>query len=142
MEISVHDNIIYSYLVVCEDFSSELYTLTLYTEYHYNPEATEYTDIIFLGVIAHHFEEESSQNVIFDIKEYNLEESYKENEALFTRLKGYSWPIKYEDVPELIESLKTKNVKPFQIMSSSGIRGWIWAEEMHLKRREERHQFS
>lgn len=60
---SVHDNIIYAYVVECERRRIVLHT-------HFRDgSANEYTDVIFSGVVAHHFECVPPGNILFDVTE-------------------------------------------------------------------------
>lgn len=131
-DISVHDNRLVSYSVLCQKREIHLYTEFLDNEPH------EYTDVIFSGVVLYHFEGDNLDTIIFDVEEAALEDIYAEYEHLFSRLKNYAWvTFGYESKEELIRKMHEKNVKAYTINSSYGLAGWIWAENMSKKQRDE-----
>lgn len=140
MEISVHDNILYGYTVVREGYNSHVYTITLYTEFLDNS-PVEYTDIVFTGVAAHHFESELANSILFDVEKTEPERIYNDNQELFERLKNYGWPWMYTTTEELFAAIKTRQLKAFAISASYGIDGWIWAKDMRKIPRAERKEF-
>jgi len=142
MEISIHDNILYSYRVDFGDYSRPVYELVLYTEYFGTDQVVEYTDIIFSNVITHRFETITSKTVIFDIEETEPQAIYQQEEGIFLRLKNYGWPFLYKDVGELFLMLKKMNIRGFQVHSSCGLDGWVWAEKMTLVSRTARKEFN
>lgn len=142
MEISVHDNIVYGYSVMFDDFSSPVYRLVLYTEYFGPHQEVEYTDVSFSNVVTHQFEAITAQTVIFDIEETEPRAVYEQKEELFLRLKNYGWPFKYKDTDDLFHTLKNKHIRAFRVQSSCGLDGWIWAERMELISRDDRKKFS
>ena len=83
MELSVHDNILYGYIVVSDQDQSRSYTIILYTEFLDRP-PVEYTDIVFTGVVAHHFESELSNSILFDVEETDLERTYEADQVRWT----------------------------------------------------------
>lgn len=140
MELSVHDNILYGYAVVSDQNQSRSYTIILYTEFLDSP-PVEYTDVVFAGVVAHHFESELPNSILFDIEQTDLERTYTDDQELFERLKNYGWPFMYTTLDELFVSLKAKQIKAFTISASYGLDGWVWAEQMSKIRRAERKEF-
>lgn len=80
-ERSVHDNNVYAYAVLCEHRR-----IVLHTEYrHGDPE--EYTDVVFDGVVAHHFEDVLDGNILFDVGEVDPERIVTEWADLFASRK-------------------------------------------------------
>src|SRR5690349_19706061 len=105
MDISIHDNKITSYSV-----NSQKREIQIHTVYN-DKEPFEYTDLTFIGVVIYHFECDNFKTILFDIDEVNLEEIYSEYEALFSRLKNYSWiNIDYKNKEELIEKMKVQSI--------------------------------
>jgi hypothetical protein len=141
MELSVHDNVLYGYTVVSDQDQSRSYTITLYTEFLDRP-PVEYTDIVFTGVVAHHFESELPNGILFDVEETDLERTYEDDQELFERLKTYGWPCTYTTADDLVATLKAKHIKAFAISSSYGLDGWVWAEQMTKVQRDSRKQFT
>src|ERR1044072_6847263 len=129
--ISVHDNFLISYSVLCQQRKIHLHTAFLDKEPH------EYTDVIFSGVVIYYFEGDNLDTIIFEIEEAELEDIYAEYEHLFSRLKNYAWiTFAYESKEDLFQKMREKNVKAFTISSSYGLAGWIWAEHMSKKQRD------
>jgi hypothetical protein len=142
MELSVHDNILYGYVVVSDQDQSRSYTITLYTEF-LDRLPIEYTDIVFTGVVAHHFENELPNSILFDVEEADLGRVYEDDQELFERLKNYGWPpYAYTTVDELVATLKAEQIKAFAISASYGLDGWVWAKQMTKVRRDSRNEFA
>lgn len=141
MELSIHDNILYAYLVVSEQEDPYLYTITLFTEFS-DSSSSEYTDIVFTGVLTHHFEHELSHSILFDVEERDFEYIYENDPDLFERSKDYGWPPYMRTTfAELIATLKTQDIKAFVISTSYGLDGWIWAKQMTKVQRNTRKEF-
>jgi hypothetical protein len=140
MEPPVHDNILYAFIVASDEDQSQSYTIRLHTAY-LDRMPHEYTDIVFSHTVAHHFECELPNSILFDVEETPLEQVYADHQDLFEKLKNYGWPCTYKTGTELVASLKAKNIKAFAISASYGLDGWIWAEAMTLVRRDDRKQF-
>jgi len=122
----VHDNIIQSYNV---DFEAE--TLIIKTKYH-TDKILEKTTILFEGYLAHVFENEMKGSIIFDIQEYSLDLFLKEEFVLMRERKRFGWPISYETENGLIEFLQIHEYKVFEISSSYGLCGWIFAKQIDV----------
>lgn len=98
MDISLHDNRIMSYSVLCE--ARELRLQTAYLDQL----PYEYTDVVFSGVEAYHFESDSFDTILFDIVETTPERVLAEYRSLFSRLKNYGWPaVRYNTEQDLLE---------------------------------------
>ncbi len=124
-DISIHDNFLTSYSVLCKKREIHFHTAFL------DKEPFEYTDVIFKNVTTYYFESDNLDTIIFDIEEANLAEIYEEYEATFSRLKNYCWiPFSYDSKEELIQKMSEMNIRAFKIHSSYGLSGWIWAESM------------
>ena len=126
-KISIHDNFVLSYTVDCREKQ-----ITLRTAY-LDGETDEYTEIVFSGVAAYHFERDNFSTILFDIEEASPEQVYADYRNLFERNKNYGWPeIRYDTEAELLAALKSKGVKGFLISSSYGMDGFVLAQEMRL----------
>ncbi len=128
-ERSIHDNNVYAYLVQCEQKR-----IVLHSEYKDGP-SIEFTDVIFSGVVAHHFENVLNGNILFDITEVEIEQIVQRWADLFARRKNYAWPVVYDTPEELISFLNLQRIKGFEIGSSFGMTGWVLAENMELRER-------
>lgn len=121
----IHDNNIYAFQVCCRKRR-----IALYTEFE-SGEAHEYTDIIFEGVVAHHFASVLSGNILFAIDEVNAAEIIDRWRDLFIEQKSFGWPeIEYDALDELSSILVARRVKGYVISSSYGLSGFVLAETM------------
>ncbi|HHR2582198.1 TPA: hypothetical protein ACSY4C_00310 [Listeria monocytogenes] len=126
----VHDNIIKSYQV---DFENE--QLRLRTEYSYVDKVNENTDIIFESYLAHLFENEQKDSIIFDIEECTPTLFYEQNQELIEKNRNYCWPISYHTTntkKELVKFIHKNGYKVFEISSSYGLCGWVLAKDMQV----------
>jgi hypothetical protein len=132
--ISVHDNLLYSYSVNCENRR-----IVLHTRFP-TDSPTEYTDVIFTGVVAHHFEHVLSGNILFDVTEIPLRDLVTGSAVLFAAGKPYGWPdgIEYRDAEDLIGILEGRGAHGFEISSSYGMSGWVIAGSTERKARARR----
>lgn len=121
--ISVHDNTIISYQVNLEKEEIRIHTLT---------ESGDNVYIIFSGVLAHFFETQISNSIIFNIDEDPLPNFFKENKKLLEQQKNYCWPICYDDIKELEETLIKGNYFYYNICASLGLTGWVLAKKLEI----------
>jgi hypothetical protein len=125
MEISVHDNFLVSYEVLCEQ-----HEIRLHTEFR-DRQPIERTDVIFRGVEAYHFYRDNFQTIIFDITEDSAEGILAEDSARFEEGRRYSWPGPWNNSDAAIKAhLKERGVRGFSLSSSFGMCGWILALSM------------
>lgn len=123
MSKNIHDNEIISYNV---NFKKK--EITFETLNYKN----ETIMIVFQDVLAHLFEIEMPNSIIFDIEEFEPEEMIEENIELLENTKGYCWPISYNNTNELLEKLKLGKYNYYVISSSFGLSGWILAKAMKV----------
>ena len=128
-EISVHDNTLVSYIVDCEKQEITLHTVFFDQEPH------EYTEVVFSGVVAYHWEGDTFGTILFDIYERGIASIYSANGDLFLRRKNYGWPMLYDTKESLLENLQSSGVRGFIINSSIGLEGFVLAQEMRFVRR-------
>jgi len=122
----VHDNVIRAYSV---DFEAE--TLNMNTVY-ITDYVHENTDVVFTGYLTHSFDCVMRGSIIFDILEYPSELFFKNEAVLLEEKKPFGWPISYETKSELIEYLQTHEYKIFEISSSLGLCGLVFAKQMEI----------
>src|SRR4051794_10088518 len=121
-ERSVHDNNVYAYAALCEQRR-----IVLHTEYR-DGDAGEYTDVVFGGVVAHHFEDVPAGNIRVDVEEVDREQIVRGWADLFARRKNYGWPkVRYADPQTLVAALRRDGVRGYEIGSSYGRSGWVLA---------------
>jgi hypothetical protein len=126
-EQSVHDNNVYAYAVLCEQRR-----IVLHTQYR-DGSPEEYTDVVFEGVVAHHFEDVLEGNIRFGIDEVDPEHVVRGWADLFGRRRNYGWPrVPYPDPQELVAVLRRDGVKGYEIGSSYGLCGWVLATTMDV----------
>ena len=116
---SVHDNNIYAYCVL-----AQLGRIVLHTEFL---DGAEYTDVVFFGVLAHDFRGVLPGNIVFDVREVDLQELYAAHQDTFEREKPHGWPVQYADGAELVDKLKERGLRGYLVDSSYGLDGWVLA---------------
>ncbi|MFJ7819706.1 hypothetical protein ACIQYX_28515 [Bacillus toyonensis] len=121
--ISVHDNTIISYQVNLEKEEIRMHTLT---------ESGSNVYIVFSGVLAHFFKTHISPSIIFNIDEDPILDFFKENKKLLEEQKSRCWPIYYEDIKELEETLIKGNYFYYNICASLGLTGWVLAKKLEI----------
>jgi hypothetical protein len=129
VERSVHDNRIIRYLV-----DSEHRRIVLYTKFDDERDPPEFTDIVFEGVLAYHFEGDNFDNIIFSVEESSLSKLMSENRELFIRGRDYHWPGSWNESPEAaLHYFESEGGRAFAISSSYGMAGWVVAQECRLE---------
>ena len=127
---SVHDNCVYAYSVLAERGE-----IVLHTEFN-EISPIEFTDVVFKGVVAHHFECSLRANILFDIHEVEVKAVLEEETAILERLKNYNWPpIDYADLHDLERALRERGTHAYQIYSSYGLSGFVFALSMGFIKR-------
>ncbi|MBD2102630.1 hypothetical protein [Leptolyngbya sp. FACHB-261] len=137
MPISVHDNWVYAQAV-----DHDRRRIVLYTVY---PHATpsEYTDVVFEGVVTHHFEQQNvgggdpyPSNVLFDVEESDPTFILGSYSDLLARTKNYGWPVQaYDDLQDLVNRLTAGGAKCFEVHGTVGIHGFVFAMSMTFRER-------
>lgn len=129
MSLSIHDNLLVSYEVHCEQR-----IITLRTEYRVENKPTEFTNVFFEGVQGYHFENDAFGNIIFDVTDVPTEQFLKEYGAEISelyRMAGSPGPW-VADIVSAPEYLLEHGIKAFILSSSLGLSGWILAKEMSI----------
>jgi hypothetical protein len=127
---SVHDNFVYAYAVLIDRRQ-----LILHTEYR-DTEPNELTDVIFLDVIAHHFEHVGDGAILLDVEEVEPEWVVRQEAEVFARGKNYGWPLPdYKDPADLVRRLKDQGLRGYVISSSFGLNGFVLAREVRYVKR-------
>lgn len=125
---SIHDNVIVGYSVDCR--SREI---RLQTEFEGRDGLHENTTVVFVGVEAYFFENDGSQNVIFDVVEDTAESVLAQNVERFREgHRQAGWPRFWTDSVDDVRAYLHKNqIRAFWLESSVGMSGWVLAQEMH-----------
>lgn len=139
MEISVHDNWLYAHVV---DY--QRCRIVLHTIYpHFQP--IEFTDIVFEGVVVHHFEQvaygslDTPSNVLFGVEESDAAIILGQYTELLTWTKKWGWPVsKYDGLEDLALRLTAGGTKCFEVHGTCGLHGFVFARSMEFRPRQSR----
>lgn len=130
MDLSVHDNLLLSYTVSSERREIRLETVFKETE------PLERTDIVFTGVLAYHFLNDSFGTILFDVSEISVESIYEEYEALFEEGRRYGWPRAWSESRQAdLAYLSAQGIKGYYLSSAIGMTGWVLAKDMRIEPR-------
>jgi len=125
----VHDNIIESYFVDLENRKIVLNTVY----YGFSGNIRERTTITFDNAMGHKFEDQAKNSSIFEIEERSIDEHiklHKKTRDILDDFEYYDFHFHY--VKELIDQMKSYNLKYYMIGSSFGLNGWVLAEKMTI----------
>lgn len=133
MRESVHDNWVYAQAI---DY--ERCRIILHTVYpHIDPPV--FTDIVFDGVVVHHFEQQKvgsgayPANVLFDAEESDPEFILGQYTELLARTKNFGWPVfQYESLDDLASQLTASGAKCFEVHGTCGLHGFVFAASMEF----------
>ncbi len=125
--LSVHDNRLVSYLVDCS-----ARRIVLHTTFE-DVEPPEYTDVVFGGVVAYHFEGDTFGTILFDVAQAPMEEILDEYAAVFRRHKNYGWPaVPHTSEDELRQALQREGILGYLLSSSYGLCGFVLAKSIEM----------
>jgi len=122
--VNVHDNEIISYEVDLKNHKITLHTI--------QNNCPSITSVEFGNVLAHLFETQLEGSIILDIKEYDLDQFFKDNHKLLIRQKSYAWPVVFDSLEELSNKLHREKYRYYIISSSYGLNGWILAKHISI----------
>jgi len=136
---SVHDNWIYAQAV-----DHERRRIVLHTVYpHVEP--SEYTDVVFEGVVVHHFEQQrlgsssEAANILFDVEETDSFFVLRSYETLLVSTRDYGWPVlRYENLNDLVAQLTADGAKCFEVHGTLGLHGFVFAQSVEFRARQAR----
>ena len=144
MRDSVHDNWLYAHTI-----DHERSRIVLHTIYpHGDP--WEYTDVVFEGVVANHFEQqlfeqqqnlggEYPTNLLFGVEETDGRFILGQYEELLRRTKGHQWPVReYDGLDDLVSQLTKDGARCFEVHGVVGLHGFVFAHSMQLEARTSR----
>jgi hypothetical protein len=128
MTLSIHDNLLVSYEVQCEQR-----TITLRTEYRDPNKPREFTNVVFKGVQAYHFDSDAFGNIIFDVPEVPVEQFLTEYGGEISELYRMNGsPTWAEHLVSAPEYLREHGIKAFILSASLGLSGWVLAREISI----------
>ena len=129
-QISLHDNHLVSYEVVCERRE-----IRLCTEFRDRGEPFELTDVFFTGVVAYDFWHDSDiGTIIFDISEVPPTDIYAEHAEQFRDGIRYGWPGEWAQSAESAAAhFQQHSIRGFELSSSCGMSGWVLAQHMQKR---------
>jgi hypothetical protein len=129
MEPSIHDSRVISYEV-----DGERRRIVLHTRFE-DRDPVEYTDLIFEGVLAYHFENDNFGNILFSVGEVPVQQLVDDNRHLFDKGSKYAWPGPWNESCEAsVQYFESQRAKAFEISSSYGLAGWVIADSCRLER--------
>lgn len=133
MARSVHDNHVYLQIVDHEAARIVLHTW-------YPPAPDEYTDIVFEGVVVHHFERQAvgpdAQIILFDVYEGDAADLLAGWESLLAVTKNYGWPVQdYTTVDDLVARLTADGARCYLVHGVIGLDGFVFAKRMKFVER-------
>jgi hypothetical protein len=138
----VHDNWLYAHTVDHERCRVVLHTVYPHVE---PPDAPEWTDVVFDGVVVHHFQElrcgagPDPACVLFDVGEADALEVLGRYADLLARCRNYGWPVPgCTDLDDLVVRLTAGGARCFEVRGVCGIEGFVFAASMELHRRASR----
>jgi hypothetical protein len=134
MALSVHDNMLVSYEVRCDER-----TILLRTERRVKNEPTEVVNVVFTGVQGYRFGNDAFGNIIFDVETVAIDQFLKEHGTEISesyRMAGApgTWAANLETAPG---HLRERGIQGYILSSSYGLSGWVLAREVSISRAEQ-----
>ncbi len=127
-EISIHDNFVTGYTVLCSKRE-----ITLHTEFR-SGEQNERTDVCFHGVEAYLIIRDNMGTILFDIEESTLEQITRDYLSEFEKGMKWGWPGPWNNsVQACLDHFRKEGCKGWPIDSSYGMAGFVIAKNMELK---------
>ncbi|WP_395090455.1 hypothetical protein [Armatimonas sp.] len=89
--------------------------------------------MVFHGVFAYHFQQDTLVNIIFGIEEVATANILTDHKVLFDAGRPYGWPQIEGKLQANLEAYLSENeVRGFEIASSYGLEGWVLAQSMEF----------
>jgi len=119
--ISIHDNYVVSYTVLCEKKE-----IIIHTEFRDQGEPFEKTEIKFSGVLAYQFTGDNLNTILFSVEEIAIEDALQKYNVEFQEGIKYCWPGPWNESPETaLKYFKNRHSKVWEISSSYGMGGFV-----------------
>ncbi len=136
MRDSVHDNLVYAQAVDYEHGRIVLHPV------YQDIEPPEFTDIVFDGVVVHHFEQQAfrdapiAANILFDAKESPPAFILGQYSELLASTKNHGWPVlAYDGLDDLVSRLTACGARCFKVHGACGLHGFVFAANMEFRSR-------
>ena len=129
MALSVHDNLLISYEVRCEER-----TILLRTEHRVENEPTEFINVIFKGVQGYRFENDAFGNILFGLETVAVEQFLTEYGAEISesyKMAGSPGPWA-ANLGTASAYLREQGMQGFILSSSFGLSGWVLARDISI----------
>jgi|GEM_PF-1509558 len=128
----VHDNFVVGLAVQLEQR-----LLILETEYRDGDGPYEQTDLRFVGLVAHYFDDVAAPSILMDLERVEAEWIVQQWNELFARRKNYGWPFPFIDLADLSRKLSELTIEGYRIMGSCGLDGFVLASSIEHRVREQ-----
>ena len=129
MALSIHDNLLISYEVRCDER-----TIVLRTEYRVKGKPSEFVNVIFEGVQGYSFENDAFGNIIFSLETIAIGQFLKDHGTEISesyRMAGAPGPWA-ESLETASTYLLEQKIQAFDLSSSLGLSGWVLAREFSI----------
>jgi len=94
----------------------------------------EFTDLVFEGVLAYHFENDNFGNILSSVEEVPVARLVAGCRSLFEEGSKYAWPGPWNESPEAsLDHFQSHGGKAFELSSSYGLAGWVIAESYRVE---------
>jgi|SRR5450631_2725262 hypothetical protein len=129
MMLSIHDNLLISYEVHCENR-----IILLHTEYRVASKPSEFRGVVFEGVQGYNLKNDAFGNIILDLSSIPVEKfliEYGTELSESYRMAGSpgSWAANLASAESY---LRERAIKGFILSSSYGLSGWILAKSFAI----------
>ena len=132
---SIHDHVVYGYVIAPTPGAGSTYMLTIFTEYPLFGDIT-YADVMFSEVVAHYFVGSLYHSILFDIDRQPIDMTIQQYEALFNDTQQYGWPPLTATTHDDVMRMRLAEYTSFGINTSYGlVAGWVWARRVEIRSR-------
>jgi hypothetical protein len=126
-ELNVHDADVVGITIACE-----ARRIILHTQWKHL-DRIEYSDVVFDGVVGHHFESVLEGNILFDIDEVGLKDFLIREWTHFEAQRAFGWPdvrAVWDSQEQLFDLLEARGIHAFEIAASYGLSGFVLAQSV------------
>jgi len=135
---AVHDNFVYAVAIHLEQ-----HVLILHTQYRDGAGPHELTDLRFVGLVAHLFDDFAAPSILMDVERVGAAWVVEQWGEMFMSRKTYGWPpITFTDLADLSRQLAELGVEGYRVDGSCGLDGFVLATSVEHRRREQAAEFA